>query len=71
MELDRKILSEIAVSYPETFNEIIDRVDAIYAPIVKKRGGTLSWARNWSDGTVNASAQRFFWTYKVNMYIYQ
>jgi hypothetical protein len=52
----------------ERFNEIIDRVDAIYAPIVRKRGGRLNWARNWEDGTVNASAQRILWTYQVNMY---
>jgi hypothetical protein len=52
----------------ETFNAIIDRVDQHYSPIVKKRGGKLKWARKWDDGTVNASAQRFLTTYKVNMY---
>ena len=50
------------------FNEIIDEVDAVYAPIVKQRGGNLKWARKWDDGTVNASAQRFFTTYQVNMF---
>ena len=52
----------------ERFNEIIDKVDKHYAPIVKARGGKLKWARKWSDGTVNASAQRSGKTYKVNMY---
>ncbi len=51
------------------FNEIIDKVDAVYASVVKSKGGRLKWARNWKDGTVNASAQRTFWgTWKVNMY---
>lgn len=52
----------------ERFNEIIDLADKHYAPIIKARGGKLKWARKWNDGTVNASAQRFFSTYKVNMY---
>lgn len=52
----------------ERFNEIIDRVDKHYNPVVKALGGKLQWNRKWSDATVNASAQRFFKTYKVNMY---
>lgn len=54
----------------ERFNEIIDLADKHYAPIVKDKGGKLQWARKWDDGTVNASAQRSFWskTWKVNMY---
>ncbi|MEX0798658.1 MAG: hypothetical protein WD025_04410 [Bacteriovoracaceae bacterium] len=52
----------------ERFNEIIDRVDKHYRPIVKSHGGKLKWSRGWDDGTVNASAQRFFWTWKINMY---
>lgn len=53
----------------ERFNEIIDLADKHYAPIVKEQGGKLKWSRGWSDGTVNASAQRTFWgTWKVNMY---
>lgn len=52
----------------QRFNEIIDKVDKHYAPIVKARGGKLVWARKWNDGTVNASAQRQGKTYKVNMY---
>jgi hypothetical protein len=50
------------------FNEIIDRVDKHYRPIVKDLGGKLKWNRKWTDGTVNASAQRMFKTYTVNMY---
>ncbi len=52
----------------ERFNEIIDKVDKFYNPIVKSKGGKLKWNRNWKSSTVNASAQRFFWTWKVNMY---
>jgi len=53
----------------ERFNEIIDLVDKHYAPIVTEMGGKLKWARKWSDGTVNASAQRgWFGAWKVNMY---
>lgn len=52
----------------ERFNQIIDKADAHYAPIVKSLGGKLEWARKWKDGTVNASAQRMGKTYKVNMY---
>lgn len=52
----------------ERFNEIIDRVDKHYRPIVKSKGGNLKWSRGWKNDTVNASAQRFFWTWKVNMY---
>lgn len=52
----------------ERFNEIIDKVDKYYNPIVDDKGGNLSWSRNWNDNTVNASAQRFFWVWKVNMY---
>lgn len=53
----------------ELFNEIIDHADKIYSPIVRSNGGRLRWSRNWSDGTVNASAQRtLFGTWRVNMY---
>lgn len=52
----------------ERFNEIIDKVDKHYNPIVEAKGGNLKWSRNWSNSKVNASAQRFFWSWKVSMY---
>lgn len=52
----------------ERFNEIIDRIESVYAPIVRSKKGKLVVKRKWSDGTVNASAQRFFKTWVVNMY---
>lgn len=52
----------------ERFNEIIDKVADVYAPIIRGKKGTLKVNRKWSDGTVNASAQRSGSTYIVNMY---
>lgn len=40
------------------FNKVIDRVGALYSKTVAKFGGTLSFERNWTDGTVNAYAHR-------------
>lgn len=50
------------------FNEIIDKIEEVYAPIVRSKRGTLKVNRKWSNGTVNASAQRFGWSWIVNMY---
>jgi hypothetical protein len=50
------------------FNAVIDKIETIYAPIVKRMGGNLRIARKWEDGTVNANAMRIFSTYNVNMY---
>ncbi len=52
----------------EKFNQIIDLANQHYAPIVRSKRGTLRWARKWDDGTVNASAQRLFTFWQVNMY---
>ncbi len=65
ISVDNKFRSDMT---EERFNEIIDKVDQHYAPIVKNLGGKLKWNRKWTDGTVNASAQRFLSTYVVNMY---
>jgi hypothetical protein len=49
------------------FNDVIDRLETIYTPIISNMGGNLKINRLWSNGTVNASATRFgAWT--VNMY---
>lgn len=50
------------------FNAVMDRVEAIYAPIIKARGGRLVLKRLWDDPTVNASAQRIGDDYVLNMY---
>jgi len=50
------------------FNAVIDAVVAIYTPIVAQMGGTLKMARNWTDGTVNAFANREGNEWWVNMF---
>lgn len=52
----------------EVFNEIITKVDKVYAPIVESHGAKLSWNRLWENPTVNASAQQMGNTWMVNMY---
>jgi hypothetical protein len=52
----------------ERFNEIIDKVNEVYAPIVKGEGARLKFNRKWTDDTVNASAQQFWKLWVVNMY---
>lgn len=52
----------------KTFNRILDRIQRVYEPIVKKEGGKLQVNRKWSDNTVNASATRKGKTWVVNMY---
>lgn len=50
------------------FNAVIDEVKAVYEPIIKKNGDKFVINRKWSDGTVNASAQRQGKRVIVNMY---
>ena len=42
----------------EQFNSVIDKVNAIYAPLVEAQGAKLIFNRKWDDNTVNASAAR-------------
>ena len=50
------------------FNNVIEKIEAIYVPIAAEMGGKLAIARKWDDGTVNANASRSGKTWKVNMY---
>ena len=50
------------------FNSSIDRVVAIYEPIISNMGGSLVVERKWTDGTVNAYAQQSGKTWKVSMF---
>jgi hypothetical protein len=52
----------------EEFNQVIDIVNEIYAPVVKSHRGKLKFKRKWKDSTVNASASQFWGTWTVNMY---
>jgi hypothetical protein len=42
----------------QQFNQIIDKITAIYNPIFRSKGAQLVVQRLWSDGTVNAFAMR-------------
>ena len=50
------------------FNEVMDRTQAIYGPIVAAHGATLQINRLWTDDTVNASAEQNGSTWILNMY---
>jgi len=52
----------------DEFNEVLDRVTEIYAPIVAAKGATLVIERKWDDGTVNAYAQRDGNEWKISMF---
>lgn len=52
----------------KTFNDVIDKVEAIYAPIISSMGATLNVERNWDDGTVNAYASQSGNTWNVAMF---
>ena len=52
----------------EQFNKAIDSVETVYSPIVSSMGGKLNIIRNWTDGTVNAYAQRSGTEWKVSMF---
>ncbi len=50
------------------FNRILDKVEQVYAPIIRSYGGNLLIRRKWSDGTVNAYANREGSNYTVEMF---
>lgn len=50
------------------FNEVIDKVIAVYEPLVRAEGGELKVERNWQDGTVNAYAHRQGGTWNIAMF---
>ncbi|EQC44387.1 M48 family metalloprotease [Bacteriovorax sp. Seq25_V] len=53
----------------EEFNDIIDKVESIYKPIIAQEfNATLSVERNWTDGTVNAYASQSGRNWKVAMF---
>jgi hypothetical protein len=52
----------------EKFNSLIDQAEELYAPIISSEGGKLEVMRNWTDGTVNAYAQRLGTTWRVSMF---
>jgi len=50
------------------FNQLIDRVEAFYKPVIAQQGATLTFEREWDDGTVNAYASRSGNQWIVSMY---
>lgn len=52
----------------EDFNDVIEKVEAIYSPIIEAKGKRLQVVRNWTDGTVNAFARQIGNTWEVQMF---
>jgi len=52
----------------DKFNEVLDRIEALYGPEIAARGGRLEINRLWDDPTVNSSANRDGNRYVLNMY---
>src|SRR5687767_12470496 len=52
----------------DQFNAVIDKIEALYAPIVSQEGARLRVVRRWADGTVNAYAEQMGTTWKVSMF---
>jgi hypothetical protein len=52
----------------ERFNAIIDRVEKVYIPVSKAKGGNYKVVRNWTDDTVNAFATESGSTWQVQMF---
>jgi len=50
------------------FNQILDKVEGLYAPVIAAKGKTLKIERKWDDGTVNAYAQQQGSTWMVSMF---
>lgn len=63
--VDAKIRNDMT---EQRFNQIIDKVEAHYRPIIKKKWAVLKINRLWKNDTVNASAQQFLRLWVVNMY---
>ena len=47
------------------FKSLMKKIGRVYGPIVKERGGRLNLKGKWSNGTVNAYAQRAGRDYKI------
>ncbi len=50
------------------FNQVIDDVQAVYAPIVAAHGGVLVFSRLWNDPTVNSDAEEVNGQWIINSY---
>lgn len=52
----------------DQYDAVMDRVQAIYGPIIAARGASLTINRLWDDETVNASAEQNGKEWIINMY---
>ncbi len=52
----------------EIFNQTLNRIEQIYAPIVGSLNKNLSIERDWTDGTVNAYAQQQGRIWTIHMF---
>jgi hypothetical protein len=50
------------------FDDAIDTIEQVYAPIVANMGGKLKVERKWEDGTVNAYASQSGSTWQISMF---
>jgi hypothetical protein len=50
------------------YDAVMDRLQALYGPVVAAKGGTIVINRLWDDDTVNSSAERRGQDYVLNMY---
>lgn len=62
---DAKSISTIS---KEKFEEILTKVDKIYAPIFAAKGKKLIIQRSWDDGTVNAYASQSGTNWTISMF---
>jgi hypothetical protein len=52
----------------EQYDKVLDRVQALYGPVISERGGKLEIQRLWDDSTVNAQATRIGDRYVIRMF---
>jgi hypothetical protein len=52
----------------EQFNAVLDNIESVYQPIYASHGVRLTIQRLWTDGTVNASAEKSGKNWIINMY---
>ena len=50
------------------FNDVLDKIQKVYGPIIASKGGKLIINRRWTDDTVNASANQSGRNWYLNMY---
>jgi hypothetical protein len=68
MQIPVSMMSSVGGLNEQQFNDVLNRVERIFHDDVAAMGDTLTIRRNWTDGTVNASAMRSGNTEILNMY---